>query len=192
MKLIKSDYFKLAKGKKVDSVVFESLDFIKDILITLVVVFIIISFVAQPTTVDGESMSPTLHNGNQLIIEKMSYHFVGYERYDIIVFPYLKEADKYYIKRIIGLPGETINIVNGYVYIDGARLEEPRELEKITDYGSKTLPVTIPDGYYFVMGDNRNHSQDSRYTDVGFIKERDILGKGSLRLYPFRDFGMIN
>lgn len=165
--------------------------FIKDILITVVTVFFLISFIAQPTTVDGHSMNPTLDHKDQLIIEKVSQRFVGYKRYDIIVFPYLKEDNKYYIKRIIGLPGETISIIDGKIYINNEVLDEPIELDLITDYGSKTLPVTIPEGHYFVVGDNRNHSKDSRYTDVGLIEGKDILGKGFVRLYPFKRFGLI-
>ncbi len=166
--------------------------FIKEILITVVIVFLIISFVVQPTTVDGSSMDPTLKDKDQLLIEKVSQRFSGINRYDIIIFPYSKEEEKYFIKRVIGMPGETVNIINGEVYINGILLDEPFELDLIEDYGSNILPVVIPKEHYFVIGDNRNHSKDSRYTDVGFIYEDDILGKGFIRLWPFDSVGFIN
>lgn len=165
--------------------------FAVEILITIVVVFFIISFVAQPTTVDGSSMSPTLEDKDQLIIEKISERFVGYNRYDIVVFPYDKEAKKYYIKRIIGLPGETVDIVEGRIYIDGERLNEPVTYDLIREMGSDMLPIEVPEGQYFVLGDNRNHSKDSRFMSVGFVDGEDILGKGYIRLWPFDGFGFI-
>lgn len=165
--------------------------FIKDLLLTVVIVFFVISFVAQPTTVDGHSMNPTLEDKDQLIIEKISQRFAGFKRFDIVVFPYLKEENKYFIKRVIGLPGETINIIDGQIFINDVLLDEPIDFDLIEDYGSNILPVIIPDGHYFVVGDNRNHSKDSRYTDVGFVNGDDILGKGYIRLYPFNGFGFI-
>ncbi len=165
--------------------------FALEILITVVVVFFVISFVAQPTTVDGSSMNPTLHDKDQLIIEKVSERFVGYNRFDIVVFPYDKEEKKYYIKRIIGLPGEVVDIVDGQVLIDGAVLEEPMLVDVIVEMGSDLLPLEVPEGHYFVLGDNRNHSKDSRFSTVGFINGDEILGKGYIRLWPFSDFGLI-
>jgi len=179
-------------NKKKPSLGMEIKSFTKDIIITVAIVFFIISFIVQPTTVDGHSMNPTLHDKDQLIIEKISHRFINYSRYDIVVFPYLKEDNKYFIKRIIGLPGETINIINGEIYINELVLDEPFGFELIEDYGSNILPLTIPDEYYFVVGDNRNHSKDSRYMDVGFVKGSDILGKGYIRLFPFDGFGFIN
>lgn len=165
---------------------------LREIIITIVVVMFVITFVAQPTTVDGQSMNPTLHDNDQLIIEKVSKYFTGYNRYDIIVFPYQHEENKYYIKRIIGLAGETVYIKNGEVFIDDLKLIEPYVFELIEDYGTQEFPITIPEGYVFVLGDNRNHSSDSRYTDVGLIKKSDILGKGYIRLFPFSDFGLLD
>jgi len=174
-----------------NNIIKEAIDFIKDLVITVVVVFIIITFVAQPTTVDGKSMNPTLENGDKLIIEKVSQRFGGFSRYDIVVFP-VKEEGKNFIKRIIGLPGETIDFVDGEIYIDGKSLDEPLDLDLITDYGSNYLPTVVPMGQYFVVGDNRNHSKDSRYFSVGFVDGDDIMGKAFIRLYPFDHFGLIN
>ena len=166
--------------------------FAVEILITIVIVFFIVSFVAQPTTVDGSSMNPTLSDKDQLIIEKVSEHFTGYNRFDIIVFPYDKEEKKYYIKRIIGMPGETVDIVDGYVTINGEKLVEPYDFDPIEVLGSDLLPLTVPQGQYFVMGDNRNHSKDSRFSTVGFVHGDEILGKGFIRLWPFDGFGFLD
>jgi len=173
------------------TMLFHIKQFVKDLIITLIVVFFVITFIVQPTTVDGQSMEPTLHHKDQLVLEKVSRWFVGYERNDIIVFPYLLEKDKYYIKRIIGLPGETITLLDGYIYIDDKKLDNPAQLDLIIEQGSVIFPVVVPDNAYFVLGDNRNHSKDSRFTDVGFIKEKDILGKAVLRIFPFQYFGWI-
>ncbi len=84
-----------------------------------------------------------------------------------------------------------INITDGKIFIDGEKLAEPLDLDAITDYGTTVLPVEIPEGHFFVIGDNRNHSKDSRYSSVGVIDEDEILGKAFIRLYPFGDFGLI-
>lgn len=172
-----------------DGVFNEIKKFVKDLIVTVLVVLFIITFIVQPTTVDGQSMMPTLYNQDQLLLDKVSHWVIGYRRDDIIVFPYLYEENKYYIKRIIGMPGEIINIENGYVYVNEQRLDEPLNLDEIEEFGSTIFPVTVPKDSYFVLGDNRNHSKDSRFTDVGFIKEKDILGKAFWRVFPFQRFG---
>jgi signal peptidase I len=165
--------------------------FIKDIFVIVMSVFLISSFVAQPTTVEGNSMLPTLYDADQLIIEKLSLRFTPFERYDIIVFPYNNDRSKYYIKRIIGLPGEVINIKNGKIFVNDLELNEPIQLDIIKDLGTQDYPITIPEKTFFVMGDNRNHSRDSRYVDVGLIKEEDVIGKGFFRIYPFSNVGFL-
>lgn len=164
---------------------------ILDILIILVVVYLITTFVGQRTSVIGDSMKSTLHDGDQVIIDKISYRFVEPERFDIIVFPYKMNPEHYYIKRIIGMPGETIELKDGRIYIDGEPLEEDYGLEPIMTYGVADEPLTIPEGEYFVMGDNRNNSSDSRYADVGNIPADDIIGKAWIRIWPLGDFGFL-
>lgn len=179
----------LEDDDETDGVFIEIKKFVKDLIVTVLVVLFIITFIVQPTTVDGQSMMPTLYNQDQLLLDKVSHWVIGYRRDDIIVFPYMYEENKYYIKRIIGLPGETINIKNGSVYVNEQRLDEPLDLDEIEEIGSTIFPVTVPQGSYFVLGDNRNHSKDSRFTDVGFINEKDILGKAFWRVFPFQRFG---
>ena len=133
------------------------------LLCVLGAVWLVITFVGQRTEVEGASMENTLHNGDNLIVDKLSYRFRDPERFDIIVFPYQYEENTYYIKRIIGLPGETVQLVDGYVYINGSRLESDiYGNERMDDPMAASQPITLGEDEYFVLGDNRNHSQDSR------------------------------
>ena len=165
-------------------------------IIYLVVVFcltfLFIHFVAQRTEVNGRSMEPTLEDQDSLIVDKISYHFTDPKRYDIIVFPFEYEDHTYFIKRIIGLPGETIQIDNsGKIYIDGKVLDDTHGKEVIVDPGRAIDPITLVNDEYFVMGDNSNNSMDSRDPQVGNIKRKDLIGKAWVRIYPFHSFGEI-
>lgn len=151
--------------------------------------FLITKFVAHHTQVEGSSMEESLHDGDEIIVEKISYYFGDPERYDIIVFPF--SEDVYYIKRVIGLPGETIQIKNGKVYIDGVQLWEQYGNEDIEDAGLAKEEIVLGKDEYFVLGDNRNSSVDSRKSEVGVVKKKNIVGKAWLRFYPFSDFGFI-
>lgn len=152
----------------------------------------LITFVAQRTDVSGTSMVPTLEDGDQLICDKISYRFRDPERFDIIIFPYQYQKNTYFIKRVIGLPGETVRIdYDGNIYINGEILNEKYGLEKMAYPGIAEQEITLGDDEYFVLGDNRNVSEDSRYPDVGLIKRKDIIGRAWLRIYPFSKFGLI-
>lgn len=160
--------------------------------IVLAVTILFICFVAQRTTVSGDSMYPTLHDRDNLIVDKISYRFHDPERYDVIVFPYQYEEHTYFIKRVIGLPGETVQIdAAGNIYIDGEVLDEDYGYEVMTYPGLAAEPITLSEDEYFVLGDNRNHSEDSRYPDVGLIHKKDIVGRAWVRIFPFKDFGLI-
>ena len=116
------------------------------------------------------------------------------ERFDIIVFPFQYQANTYYIKRIIGLPGETVQIMeDGSIYINGEKLEESygREVIQPETIGRAAEPIVLGEEEYFVMGDNRNNSSDSRTDIVGNIKREDIIGKAWLRIWPLSDFGVL-
>ncbi len=170
---------------------------VKEILsnvIWLAVVFaltmLIIEFVVQRTVVSGESMMYTLQDEDSLLVDKISYRFSDPERFDIVIFPYPSDPEECFIKRIIGLPGETIQIDEfGNIWIDGDILEENYGAEVIWDAGVASEPITLGDDEYFVMGDNRNHSMDSRDPSVGNIKRDDFIGKAFIRIYPFETFG---
>ena len=162
------------------------------LLCVLGAVWLVITFVGQRTEVEGASMENTLHNGDNLIVDKLSYRFHDPERFDIIVFPFQFQDNTYYIKRIIGLPGETVQIMDDG-YINGEKLEENYGMEVIKPetIGRAAEPIELGDDEYFVMGDNRNNSSDSRTDMVGNIKRENIIGKAWLRIWPVSDFGIL-
>ncbi len=167
-----------------------------EMLIYVVFVFAlcycIITLVAQRTKVDGSSMEPTLSNGDNLIVEKLSYHFGDPERFDIIIFTDKTDESVYYIKRVIGLPGETVWIDEyGDIYIDGIKLEENYGLETITNAGNAANPITLGEDEYFVLGDNRNNSLDSRFDAIDRVSRSSIVGKAWVRIYPFSEIGKV-
>ena len=159
--------------------------------VVLGVTFLIITFVGQRTHVSGESMENTLDNGDQLIVDKITYRFQDPERFDIIVFPYHYKENTYYIKRIIGLPGETVQIADGTIYINGEVLEESYGREVMQDPGIAAEPITLGEDEYFVLGDNRNQSSDSRDPSVGLIHRDEIIGRAWLRIWPLDSFGIL-
>ncbi len=164
------------------------------VLGVLAVTWLVITFVGQRTEVDGESMEPMLSNGDNLIVDKISYRFRDPQRYDIIVFPFKYKENTYYIKRIIGLPGETVQIDQlGNIYINGEILPENygREIIRPDHIGLAAEPVTLGEDEYFVMGDNRNNSTDSRDPTVGNISREDIVGRAWVRIWPLADFGIL-
>ncbi|MCR5212742.1 MAG: signal peptidase I [Lachnospiraceae bacterium] len=169
------------------------LEIIFYISLVLLATFLIVTFVAQRTVVEGNSMSPTLKNGDNLIVSKITYKVKDPERFDIIVFPFRESKDTNYIKRIIGLPGETVQIDReGNIYINQKKLEENYGAEKIKNPGIADEPIKLGADEYFVLGDNRNDSKDSRFADVGNIKRSTIIGKAVFRLYPFNKMHVIN
>jgi signal peptidase I len=159
-------------------------ELVKLILIAVVVVVPFRLYVAQPFIVDGLSMYPTFNNGHYLIIDEISYRFKTPERGSVIVFKPPRDPGKYFIKRVIGLPGETVRIENGQVTIinaenpDGFTLDEPYvELTK-----EDNMSFILSDGEYFVMGDNRSQSADSRIW--GAVPEANIIGRPIIRFFP--------
>ena len=166
---------------------------ILSVALVCVVTLLFMKFVAQRTDVDGESMMYTLHDKDVLMADKLTYRFSDPKRFDIVIFPYPQDPSEYFIKRVIGLPGETVQIdYEGNIYINGEVLEEHYGAEVIQNPGRAVDPVTLGDDEYFVMGDNRNYSMDSREPLVGNIKGSDIIGRTWLRIYPFSSFGVID
>ena len=169
------------------------LKFVLSILVclftALLLALLITTCVAHHTSVEGSSMEPTIEDGSQLVVEQISYYLHEPERFDVIVFPNNQGAN--YIKRIIGLPEETIQIKDGYVYINDKQLEEDYGKEIIEDSGLAVDKITLKKDEYFVLGDNRNGSIDSRRTDIGAVKREQIKGKAWLCFYPFTKFGTI-
>lgn len=174
------------------NIVKELLSLIIYIGIVVLLCFIIINFVGCRSRVDGESMMNTLNDGDNLWVDKLSYTFGDPKRFDVIIFNY--NEDTTYVKRIIGLPGETVRIDHdGKIYINEKLLVENYGRETISpnNLGRANQPVLLGEDEYFVLGDNRNNSSDSRWADVGNVHREDIVGKVMLRIYPFKDFGSV-
>jgi signal peptidase I len=151
-------------------------------------------FIAEPFIVSGSSMVPTYHNQEYLVVNKLGYNFKDPQRGDVIVFRYPKDPKEYFIKRVIGLPGETVRIEAGHVVISnaenptGKKLDEPYLPNQNVTFG-RTDSVTLGSDEYFVLGDNRLASSDSRVW--GILPRSDIIGKTWLRVYPFKVFGTL-
>ena len=153
-------------------------------LLALCIVLPVRLFVAQPFIVSGESMVPTFQNGQYLIIDELTYHFTSPKRGDVIVFRYPKDPSQFFIKRIIGLPGETVHITNQGITItkaDGSN-EQVDESYVVNQGNGGDNEYVVPEGSYFVMGDNRPESSDSR--SWGFLPRKDIVGRTFVRLLP--------
>ncbi len=160
----------------------------------LCLTWLVITFVGQRTEVDGSSMEPMLSDGDNLLVDKISYRFRDPQRYDIIVFPFKYKENTYYIKRIIGMPGETVRIdKDGSIYINDEILPENygREIIRPDTVGIAINPITLGEDEYFVMGDNRNNSMDSRTEIVGNIKREDIIGRAWVRIWPLNMIGVL-
>ena len=177
------------KKKKVKEV----LEYAESLTVVFAVMLLIFTFIARPATVDGESMLPTLRNGERLVISNLFYEPAPG---DIVVL--CGEADREegrnLIKRIIAVGGQTIDIdfETGEVTLDGEVLDEPYILERThLDEGTE-FPLTVPEGEVFVMGDNRNASRDSRSLSVGTVKEEYIVGRVLFRFFPFDRFGTVS
>lgn len=181
--------------KKVEEKVFswkrEILSTVLYLLAVVALTFLFVKFVGQRTHVNGDSMNVTLEDGDNLIVDKLSYRFKDPERYDIIVFPYRYQEKTYYIKRIIGLPGETVQIIDGMVYIDGEMLPESYGKEVMEYAGIASEPIELAEDEYFVLGDNRNNSSDSRDPSVGNVHKDQIIGKAFVRIWPLNKFGIL-
>lgn len=179
-----------AKQRK-KSILKEVISWIFYFLILLGAIYLVVHYVGERTEVNGESMYPSLEDGDNLIVDKISYHFSDPKRFDVVVFPFQYQQGTFYIKRIIGLPGETVQIYEGNIYINGKVLEESYGYEPIKNAGLASDVVTLGADEYFVLGDNRNNSADSREPSVGNISREDIVGKAWLRIWPIDKIGFL-
>lgn len=179
-------------------------EWIKALLVALIVVLVIRSFIFTPTIVSGPSMLPNFENGERLIVNKFIYYFKEPERGEVIVF-HAPEA-KDYIKRVIALPGDTIKVIGDDVYVNGDLIDEPYLTEaieaanrsgrsynrynfKITAEGIEA--ATVPEDALFVMGDNRSHSKDSRDDSVGFVPIDEVVGRVDVVFWPLTNFHIV-
>lgn len=168
----------------------EILSWIACFAIAIAAALFIVTFIGQRVEVDGQSMESTLQDKDNLICDKISYRFKDPERFDIVIIYPDETKSKRWIKRIIGLPGEEVRIdEEGNIYINGEILEENYGKETIQDPGLAAQTIQLGEDEYWVMGDNRNHSSDSRV--IGPVPRSRILGKAFIRIYPFSKFGLI-
>lgn len=155
------------------------------VFITVIAVFSSLTlFMVEKANVYGESMTPFLTDGDCVLVEQFSYLVGRPKRFDVVVF-YYRDSERTYIKRVVGLPGETVQIVDGAVMINGEKLEEPTERDLILEPGRAENPVLLGSDEYFLLGDNRNNSSDSRNTDIGSIKKSKLIGRVFIRLPGF-------
>lgn len=171
----------------------EILEMVLYVIFVILIVWLITTFVGQRTVVDGSSMYDTLEDGDNLWVSKLSYLMGDPERFDIVIFP-VDDEGTYYIKRVIGLPGETVRIdQKGNIFINDKPLEESYGYETIIPemLGRAEEGVTLGEDEYFVMGDNRNGSFDSREEEVGNIERERLVGKAVFRIWPFSKFGTV-
>ena len=170
-------------------------DFVEAVVFALMIFFVCYLLLFQPNQVKGHSMEPTYHDSEYILTDKISYRMGFPTRGDVVVFRSPKNADVDFIKRIIGLPGEKVKIFNGKVYINGNQLDETAYLDPTVytgpeSYLAENKEITVPTGYYFVMGDNRMQSSDSR--DFGPVLPSEFIGKVFFRYWPMDRFGKIN
>jgi signal peptidase I len=160
----------------------ETKDWMVSILVAVVLALFIRYFIVELYLVDGSSMEPTLHNSQRLVVNKFIYHFKAPERGDVVVFRYPADPSRDFIKRVIAVGGDAVEVKDGRVFVNGQLQNEPFILEKTRG----TYPLTtVPEGHIFAMGDNRNNSKDSRFPDVGFVSLELLKGKAFLVFWPF-------
>ncbi len=178
------------KEKPKKSMKQEIFEWIMVFVVAAAMAFVVRTFIFEPVRVDGSSMLNTLHDGDFMIATKFDYLLGDPERFDIVICDYPNTEDgKYRVKRVIGLPGETIELVAGELYIDGEHVEQDFDMTENEAYFG---PYVVPEDHYFVMGDNRNNSKDSRSTLVGALPREMIRGHVRAVVFPFSDAKLVD
>jgi len=157
--------------------------------IAFILALITRTFLFRVTRVTGYSMVPTVNHGDILFLNSFTYLFNDPQVGDIVAFPFPNDPNEYFIKRIIAAPGDVVDLIDGTFYVNGAPLNDAFIGTDVVSAGNVAFPVTVEEGRYFVLGDNRNNSQDSRYTSVGNVYGRDMLGRAFVRVWPLSSFG---
>lgn len=156
-------------------------EWVESIVIAIVIAIIIKAFIFETVLVDGHSMLPTLRDKDRLAVNKIGYRITGPQNGEIVVFRYPADPSLMFIKRVIGVEGDRVEIRNHKVYVNGVELDEPYISERPL---GEFPEVVVPPNTVFVLGDNRNDSRDSRFTDVGFIPVKNIRGEAVARMWP--------
>jgi signal peptidase I len=167
---------------------FELRSWSRDILVACAIAIFIVIFVVQPVKVEGTSMQPHLVDQERIFVNRFIYRFTDIRRGDIVVFLYPRDQSKSFIKRVLGVPGDEVEIRRGMVYVNGSRIGEPYLSPELRDFRS-FHKVIVPSGEYFVLGDHRNSSNDSR--NWGFVARDLIYGKAIFSYWPIKHFGIV-
>lgn len=163
-----------------------------EIAITLMLAFTAVYFVGLRTSVVGQSMTETLNSGEEILVNRFIYKVTNPKPNDIIVFlPNGNEKSHYYVKRVVAVPGDTVLISDGKLYVNGELFEEEAAVEDMEEAGLASEEITLGADEYFVLGDNRNNSEDSRYANIGNIKKDYIIGKAWFRAAPWGSIGFL-
>lgn len=171
----------------------EILGWIFQITIVIFVAYFIVNFWGGRSTVVGQAMADTLTSGEEVIIDRFVYAITNPKSGDVIVFlPNGNEKSHYYVRRVIGVPGDKLQIKDGAVYINGKLYDEKIEVAAMEESGLAGTEIVLGEGEYFVLGDNRNNSEDSRYANIGNVKKEYIIGKAWFRFNSLRDMGFVH
>jgi len=160
--------------------------------LAVILFFVLRMFLFRVAHVSGFSMAPTLSDGDRVILNRAAVVFGTTRAGDIVAFPYPNNPSEYYIKRVIGVAGDEIDLVSGIFYVNGEPLQDAFSHDTVWSTGNVTFPVTVEEGRVFVLGDNRNSSKDSRYITVGTISNSDILGRVLVRVWPMDALGQVD
>ena len=181
------------RKKKINmSIVKEVISWVAEIAITLVIAFTFVYFVGLRTSVIGQSMADTLSNGDQILVNRFIYKVTDPKPNDLYVFlPNGNEKSIYYVKRVIAVPGDTVQIKSGAVYVNGELFEEEVDVSAMEEAGLAADEIKLEEDEYFVLGDNRNNSEDSRYANIGNVKKEYMIGKAWFVVSPFKKFGFL-
>ena len=171
----------------------EILGWIVQIAIVIFIAYFIVNFWGTSTTVVGQAMEDNLENNDQILLDKFTYVLTNPKPGDVVVFlPNGNDKSHYYVRRVIAVPGDTIQIIDGAVYVNGARFDEKVTVAAMQDAGIAKEEITLGDGEYFVLGDNRNNSEDSRHANIGNMKKEYIIGKAWYKFNSFKDMSFIH
>ena len=181
------------RKKKVNmGIVKEVAGWIFEIVVTVLIAFTCVYFAGLRTSVVGQSMEETLSSGDEILVNRFLYKVTDPKPNDLVVFlPNGNEKSHYYVKRVIAVPGDTVLIRNGAVYVNGELFQEEAEVASIDEAGLAAEEITLGDDEYFVLGDNRNNSEDSRYANIGNVKKEYMIGKAWFRIAPLGKFGFL-